>query len=78
MIEPFRLPPLPVTLEESHREITYLRLQVYSARQDLAKQVEEREKDRRAARGNIKFLAAENKELRDKIEELQKDQNGKQ
>ena len=78
MIEPFRLPPLPVTLEESHREITYLRLQVYSARQDLAKQVEEREKDRRAARGNIKFLAAENKELRDKIEELQKEQNGKQ
>lgn len=60
------LPPLPVTLDEAHREIRYLQYQLYLTRQNTAKQVEEREKDRRAARGNIKALAEELNALKGK------------
>lgn len=66
-MDPFeaaRHPPLPVSLDDAYREITYLRKQLFRARQDFAGQVVEREKDRRAARGNIKAVAAENAELR--------------
>jgi hypothetical protein len=69
MIHPELLPPLPVSLEDAHREIRYLQNQVYFARSQLAKSIEEREKDRRAARGNIQALREENKELREKIKE---------
>lgn len=66
-MDPFdaaRPQPLPVSLEDAHREIVYLRKQVFRARQDFAKQVVEREKDKRAARGNIKAVAEQNAELR--------------
>lgn len=62
--EPQLLPPLPATLDEAHREIIYLKQQLHRARSDFAGQVVEREKDRRAARGNIKAVATENAELR--------------
>ncbi len=68
MIPAELLPPLPVTLEEAHREIQYLRGEVYFARERLAKSIVEREKDRRAARGNIKALSEENRTLREQIE----------
>jgi hypothetical protein len=57
LFEPERLPPLPVTLEEAHREIRYLQRRLYLERQVLATNIEEREKERRAARGNIRVLA---------------------
>jgi hypothetical protein len=63
-LPPDRLAPLPNTLEEAIREINYLRLQVYLARFNLANQIVEREKDRRAARGNIRVLADQLKELK--------------
>lgn len=59
------LPPLPVTLEDAHREIRYLQYQLYKARQAFAQQVVERQKDGRALRGNIKALAEENRKLRE-------------
>lgn len=59
------LPPLPVTLEEAHKEIRYLQRELYKARQAFAEQVVERQKDGRALRGNIKALAEENRKLRD-------------
>lgn len=58
-------PPLPVTLEESHKEIRYLQQQVYAARQGVVQQIENREVDRRAAKGNIESLAEENRYLRE-------------
>lgn len=67
-LPPDRLAPLPNTLEEAIREINYLRLQVYLARLNLANQIVEREKDRRAARGNIRALA-------DKLKELQNEKD---
>jgi len=63
-LSPDRLAPLPNTLEEAIREINYLRIQVYLARLNLANQIVEREKDRRAARGNIRVLADQLKELK--------------
>lgn len=70
MLDPELLPPLPVTLEEAHREIQYLRGQVYWARERLANQIVEREKDRRAARGNHQAVVLENAELRNQIKKL--------
>lgn len=55
LFDPQRLPPLPVTLEEAHREIRYLQRKLYIERQQLATNVVEREKDRRAAKGNIRM-----------------------
>ena len=60
--------PLPDTLEDALREIKRLRKEVFKARQNWAKQVEEREKDRRAARGNVKSLAEQLKTLKEKYE----------
>lgn len=67
MFDPSLLPPLPVTLEESHKEIRYLQRQLFLSRQNLAKQIEEREKDRRAARGNIRALSEELKVVREAL-----------
>jgi hypothetical protein len=59
-------PPLPDTLEDALREIKRLRKEVFRARQNWAKQVEEREKDRRAAKGNIKALTKQLNALKGK------------
>lgn len=67
MFDPSLLPPLPVTLEKSHEEIRYLQRQLFLSRQNLAKQIEEREKDRRAARGNIRALSEELKVVREAL-----------
>lgn len=65
-----RLPPLPDTIDECHREIIYLKDQLYRARQQFAQQVVERQKDGRAAKGNIKAVAAQNTELRNVINNI--------
>lgn len=65
MFDPSILPPLPSNLEDSHREIRYLQYQLYLSREHMAKSIEEREKDRRAARGNINALKQEVKNLRE-------------
>ena len=65
-----RLPPPPDTLDECHKEILFLKSQLHKARSDFAQQIVEREKDRRAARGNIKAVAEENAVLRSKVAEL--------
>jgi hypothetical protein len=64
MFYPELLPPLSVTLEEAHREIRYLQQKLYFANEQLAIQVVEREKDRRAARGNIEALKKLNQQLK--------------
>ena len=67
MLDPERLPPLPGTLEECHREILYLKRELFHARNEWAQQVTERQKERRALKGSIKVLAEETKQLKKEL-----------
>lgn len=66
-MHPDIFPPKHVDIDRANQEIRYLQEQVFKAREALAACIIEREKDKRAAKGNIKALSEENQELRNRI-----------
>jgi len=66
-MDPLRMPPMPADYESAIKELTRLIKTLHKERTLLVKQIEGRQLDNRANKGNIRILKEENKQLRDQL-----------